>query len=203
MSRHTIRAYVREVLMEKKFSDYNVPKGTWSLVPAGDLANHTPEIDIDDEIYNLVSTAYEPIGGNIKIGSPTDLPGKYTFFDVVDVDDDPEPDAVVFGKVRGSNLKVGGMGHDGGSGKRVSMSRLMQIVNRPGTFAEVSGAPAEIMLAQGMPVITDPDKVRQITGKDIEWVGKHPVKDYGPGTEGWYKQSYGGSSHLKTAIGSV
>ena len=199
-----IRRYVRELLIEKTFSDLGVKKGQWVDVPEQDLAVHTPDIDIDDEVYDLIDTAYASIGGNLKISSPDDLPAGYTFFDVVDIDDDPQPDAVVFGKMRGENLKIGGMGHDGGKGKRVSISRLIDLVKLPGNFAEVSGRPAEIAVAAGVPVVTDPEKVSALIQRDMDWIGAHPTNDYCPGTDGWYCRSYTcGEAHLKIIVGNV
>ena len=200
-----LREYIREIISEKKFADLNPTSGQWMDVPEEEIAVHTPEIDVDDEIFDLIQTAYAGLeGGNLKVKSAEMLPGDYTFFDVVDVDDDPEPDAVVFGKMRGSNLKIGGMGHDGGAGKRISISRLLELVQQPGTFAEVSGKPAEIAMSAGVPVVTDEEKARALIQRDMEWVGKHPTKDYGPGKDGWYSRSYGaGEEHLKIIVGNV
>ena len=132
--------------------------------------------------------------------SPDDVPGGYTFFDVVDVDDDPQPDAVVFGKVRGNALKIGGMGHDGAKGKRVSIARLIELLKQPGFFAEVSGVPALIALNAGVPVVEDEQKVRDLIKRDLEWVGEVEGKD----GRGWYKRQYGpGVYHLKIVVGSV
>ena len=199
-----IRRYVRELLIEKTFSDLGTKKGQWIDVPEEDISVHTPEVGLDDEIFDLINTAYSDIGGNMKVKTATDLSAGYTFFDVVDVDDDPQPDSVVFGKTRGGNLKIGGLGHDGGAGKRVSITRLIELVKQPGTFAEVSGKPAEIALSAGVPVITDPDKAKELVQRDIVWVGAHPSKDYGTGSEGWYSRSYGtGEEHLKIIVGNV
>jgi hypothetical protein len=200
-----LRKFVREVLVEKRFADLGVSKGKWTNIPSEELAVHTPEIDLDDEVFDLITTAYAGLaGGNLKVKSPNDLPGKYTFFDVIDLDDDPEPDSVVFGKIRGGNLKIGGMGHDGSSGKSVSISRLIELVKQPGTFAEVSGRPAEILLSAGVPVVTDYEKAKALVQRDIQWYGKHPTKDYGPGIDGWYSRSYGDATpHLKIIVGNV
>ena len=192
---------MKELLAEKTFADLGVAKNQWEDVPEEEIALHTPEIDLDDEIFDLVKTSYASLpGGNLKIKSPADLPGDYTYFDVIDVDDDPAPDAVVFGKMRGGSLKIGGMGHDGGAGKRISIQHLIDVVQQPGTFAEVSGRPAEIALAAGVPVVEDEQRVRDLIQRDLEWVGEYPGKE----GKGWYKRQYGeGAAHLKIIVGNV
>ena len=208
MSERNLRKYVRAFLLEKRFSDFGTAKGEWLDVPEEELAVHTPEIDIDDEVFELVSTAYSGIGGNLKIQGPEHLPAGYTFWDMTDVDDSDDPDAVVFGKMRGPNLKIGGIGHDGGKGKRVAITRLIELLKQPGTFAEISGRMADILIGAGVPVITDPAVVKDIVRKPIEWVGGNPKNDYGPGTDGWYMRSYatpdgGSSSHMKIIVGTI
>lgn len=196
-----LREYIRELLQEKKFSDLKIPKGTWTNVPLQYISSTPDDPGLDQEIFDLISTAYSSLpGGNIKVKSASDIPGGYTFFDTVDLDEDPQPDAVVFGKPRGSALKIGGMGHDGGKGKRASIAHLIELLKQPGTFAEVSGAPAEIALKAGVPAIEDEQKVRDLIKRDLEWIGEIEGK---PG-RGWYKRQYGpGVAHLKIVVGNV
>ena len=201
----TIREYIREVMLEIRFADITSGKNQWLDIPAEKLAQRDPNVDLSDEIFDLVKIAYADLpGGNLKVKSADDLPGGYTFFDAIDVDDDPEPDAVVFGKSRGGNLKIGGIGHDGQAGKRISVSRMLELVKQPGVFAEVSGRMADIAIAAGVPVVTDPSVAKNLVKRDMTWVGKHPSKNYGPGTDGWYSRGYGGgASHLKIIVGNV
>ena len=58
-----IRRYVRELLIEKTFSDLGVKKGQWVDVPEQDLAVHTPDIDIDDDIaaWYLIMTHHTDV----------------------------------------------------------------------------------------------------------------------------------------------
>ena len=200
-----LREYIRSFLTEKKFADFEPKKGEWVDVPEEELAKHRPEVDVDDEVFDLINLAYKPIGGHIKLPTADALPAKYDFFDTVDVDDDPEPDGVVFGKHVGNNLKIAGIGHDGGKGKDAIKKRKNQILKQPGTYSEVSGAPAHLALKGGAKAITDEEKVRKILKKDIEWVGKHPDRDFGPNTDGWYYRKIGNSpkKHLKIMVGNV
>ena len=202
-----LRQVIRGVLLEKRFSDITPGKNVFLDVPEEEIAYHDAStIDLDDEIFDLVTTAYASLpGGNIKVKSPNDLPGSYTVFRTIDVDEEPDPDAVVFGKMRGPNLKIGGIGHDGGQGVRASIAELLNMLRQPNTFAELSGKPAEIAIKAGIPAITDPDVVQAVIRRDLEWVGAHPTSQYPDGYEGWYSRGYSGESdaHLKMIFGNV
>tara|TARA_R110002060_G_scaffold26750_5_gene36355 strand:+ start:421 stop:1020 length:600 start_codon:yes stop_codon:yes gene_type:complete len=196
-----LHEYIREILAEKNFADLEIQKNKWVDLPEEEIAIHTPDIDLDDEIFDLIQIAYAGLeGGNIKIKSADSLPGEYTFFDSADIDEDPQPDAVVFGKMRGGALKIGGVGHDGKQGKRASILRLLDLLNEPGTFAELSGRPAQIALTAGIPVVEDEQKVRDLVQRDIEWVGEIEGKQ----GKGWYKRHYGPDvAHFKMIVGNV
>tara|TARA_Y100000034_G_scaffold125141_1_gene174297 strand:+ start:727 stop:1332 length:606 start_codon:yes stop_codon:yes gene_type:complete len=200
-----LRKFVRSILIEKNFKDFETDKGEWFDVPEEEIAIHRPEHDVDDEVFDLIDLAYKPVGGHVKLPTADALPRKYTFFDTVDVDDDPEADAVIFGKHQDGNLKLGGMGHDGGKGKEAIKKRKNQLLKKPGTYVETSGAPAHLALKAGNPAITDEEKVRAILKKEIEWVGKHPNRDFGPNTDGWYYRKIGpaGKKYLKILIGNM
>ena len=202
-----LRRVIRGVLLEKKFSDITPGKKIFLDVPEEEIAYHDAStIDLDDEIFDLVSTAYASLpGGNLKVKGPNDLPGSYTIFQTVDVDEDPDPDGVVFGKMRGPNLKIGGMGHDGEKGIGATITKLLDMLLEPGTFAELSGRPAEIAIKAGIPAITDPDVVQAVVQRNIDWVGTHPTQRYPDGYNGWYSRSYSGADdpHLKMIFGNV
>jgi tRNA nucleotidyltransferase/poly(A) polymerase len=193
------------ILLEKTFADMGVPKNKWEDVPAEELAVHRKEVDIDDEVLDLISTAYAPIGGNLKIKKPEDLPGGYEFFDTVDVDEDPQPDGVIFGKYKDGRLKIGGRGHDGADGKNPTSQHMFDLLKRKGTFVETSGAPAWLAFKAGVNAVTDEAKVRAILKKPIEWLGPHPNRNFGPDSDGWYYRKIGksGAKHLKIMMGNV
>jgi len=205
MTENTLRKYIKLILLEKKFSDFKQKKDQWFDVSEDELAKHRPDRDIDDEIFDLIDLAYKPIGGHINLQNADALPEDYDFFDTVDVDDDPDPDAVIFGQFKGDKLKLGGIGHDGAEGKQAVLKKKNQLMMQPGTFSEVSGAPAHLAIKAGIPVVTDEDKVRALIKKPLEWVGKHPDYDTGPGTDGWYYRIIGGTGKkfLKLMVGNV
>ena len=84
-----LREYVRELLLEKKWSDFQAPKGTTIPITPEDFADDAPPgvRDLDDEIFDLIQNAYSDVElapasgdipgtfGNIKVQKPEDLPG--------------------------------------------------------------------------------------------------------------------------------
>ena len=214
-----VRRYVRAILLEKKWTDFNAPKGkVISLTPSDFTADESPqdeealERDLDDEIFDLIQNAYsdvelEPgVFGNAKVRSPTDLPAGYTIMQAADIDEDPEPDYFLGGKMRGGRYKLGIVGHDG---SRAAIDKYLGEIAKQlksGDIAEMSGAIAHIMITRhGVPAVTSKEAVESMLGKKVEWIGKHPSEKsanrYGPSYEGWYNRNIGGSSHMKILLG--
>jgi hypothetical protein len=71
--------------------------------------------DFKQQIYDLIATAYAPIGGHSNVKDKEDLPGEGDFFDVIDVDGDYEIDAATVAKHKPSGKKFVAIGHDGSS----------------------------------------------------------------------------------------
>ena len=214
-----VRRYVRAILLEKKWTDFNAPKGkVISLTPSDFTADESPqdeealERDLDDEIFDLIQNAYsdvelEPgVFGNAKVRSPTDLPAGYTIMQAADIDEDPEPDYFLGGKMRGGRYKLGIVGHDG---SRAAIDKYLGEIAKQlksGDIAEMSGAIAHIMITRhGVPAVTSKEAVESMLGKKVEWIGKHPSEKsanrYGPSYEGWYNRNISGSSHMKILLG--
>ena len=92
-------ALIESKLNEKKWADFNAPKGKdVELVPSDFESSESQERDLDDEIFDLIQTAYADVElepgqyGNAKVRSPGDLPAGYTVMQAADIDDDPDPD---------------------------------------------------------------------------------------------------------------
>ena len=92
----------RKFLSEKRWEDYDVPKDEWFKVPLEDIRQAAMErggeINIADELHHLINTAYKSIGGHLKLQNIGDMPEDYTDWIAVDLDGDPEPDALRFSK---------------------------------------------------------------------------------------------------------
>ena len=121
------------------------------------------------------------------------------------MDEDPQPDGVIFGKYKDGRLKIGGRGHDGADGKNPTSQHMFDLLKRKGTFVETSGAPAWLAFKAGVNAVTDEAKVRAILKKPIEWLGPHPNRNFGPDSDSWYYRKIGksGAKHLKIMMGNV
>lgn len=230
-----LRLFVRSLLREKKWADLNAPKGqTITLSPDDFEADDCPsppcpEVrDLDDEIFELIQNAYADVEltpalgdkpatyGNIKVQSPSDLPGAYTIMKAADLDSDPDPDYFRGGKPRGGRFKLGIVGHDG------SPAAIQKYLDetaedlKSGAIGEMSGKIANIMISRyGVPAVTSKEEVESLLGKQVHWIGRHPVEryaaKYGPNYEGFYsrgisgpaKDSGGGHAHVKILLGGV
>ena len=73
-----------------------------------------------DEIFNLINTAYSPIGGHPNYKSDADVTGGESdaTYMVIDLDDDPDFDAVKVSKSKPLGNKSVAMGHDGSKPSR-------------------------------------------------------------------------------------
>lgn len=192
----------RHFVKEKKFSDYNPNKGDWVDIPLGDISNDPENIDITDELYALIEPSYAPIGGHIDFQKPADLPSNHTHWTAVDVDGDPEPDAVRVGKQKTGGLKMTAGASDGTTaGKKAYVAKTGELLDTPGNYGELSGAIAHVMITRAnAPYVDNPEDVQKILGKKVEWIGEHPNGKY-PQHPGWYARVLGGKKHMKIMMG--
>ena len=148
-----------------------------------------------DEIFNLINTAYSDIGGNPNYKSSSDVVGNEAdaTYMVIDLDDDPDFDAVKVSKSKTAGNKSVAMGHDGSKpAKSAAVNITAIMLKEPGHFIEVSGKLKDILIAKGVPVITDEETIRKaLKGKEIT------MND-----DGTYSRSIGGEMHTKTLMGN-
>ena len=91
-------------------------------------------------IFDLIKTAYAPIGGHSNVKDKEDLPDEGDFFDVIDVDGDDEIDAATIAKYKPSGKKFVALGHDGSSaGKSAAVNHQVDKLKQGGYYVEVSG----------------------------------------------------------------
>lgn len=167
--------------------DVNLPKGEWIRLSSGDLA------ELKRNLFNLIQTAYKPIGGHVNIKSPSDVKwGDHKFWKAIDLDSDPEAESTVVGKIKRAGVKLTAVGHDNSSkGKKASIEHFKDLLRRPGYYAEVSGRLGEILLSIGAPVLDDEESVRRLfPDRKIEWIGN-----------GWYKREIQGKMMKKIIVG--
>ena len=166
------------------------------------------ELDINKEqLFNLIQTAYAPIGGHLKFKSPDDIKDPdLKFWKMADIDADPDIDVVYFGKKTPFGVKHTGMGHDGDKAnvKKLLIKKSAEL-KTPGNYVEVSKGAFDSFVGKGnVPIIDDEETVRKVLGDrrsdQMTWYGKHP-KGKKPGN-GWYTRKIGGREVDKTMIGN-
>jgi hypothetical protein len=148
-----------------------------------------------DEIFDLINTAYTPIGGNPNYKSSSDVVGgeREANYMVIDLDDDPEFDAVKISKSKGAGNKSVAMGHDDTPpAKSAAVNITAIMLKEPGHYIEVSGKLKDILMSKGVPVVTDKETIKKaMAGKEIE------MND-----DGTYSRMIGGEKHTKTLMGN-
>ena len=151
--------------------------------------------EYSQEIFDLINNAYSDIGGNPNYQSPANVAGSEgdANYLVIDLDDDPEFDAVIVDKSKESGTKAAAMGHDGSKpAKSASVNFTAIMLKRPGHYIEVSGKLKDILSAKGVPVVTDKETIMKVLkGKEIEMNG-----------DGTYSREIGGEKHTKTMMGN-
>lgn len=192
----------RTFVKEKKFSDFNVGKNKWFDIPVGDIKTDPENVDITDELFALIQKSYAPIGGHVDFQKPEDLPSNHTHWTAIDVDADPEPDALRVGKKKSGGLKMTAGASDGSpEGKKAYVEKSAELLNIPGNYGELSGAIAHIMITRyNVSFVNNPEDVQKLLGKEIEWVGEHPSGKY-PNHPGWYIRTLGKEKHMKIMMG--
>ncbi|MGA1354444.1 MAG: hypothetical protein ACO32I_06690, partial [Candidatus Limnocylindrus sp.] len=165
-------------------------KGAYAEVPKRVLGQDS---DLADEAFDLIDRAYAPIGGHAGMRDvPSMLADDADVYVMEDIDEDPQADVLQVYKTTDFGRKAVAVGQDGTkAARRLAVSRQIEDFERPGYYGEVSGRLAEILLDAGVPVVTDPEIVRMVLRKPIEWLNNG----------GWYKRMLGGHMHEKILVG--
>lgn len=165
-------------------------KGQWEKLSPTDLEQYK------DDIFALIDKAYEYIGGHVNYKSPLDVTGAegQNEYEVIDLDDDPEIDAVNVQKPKGPlGQKMVATGHDGGSdAKRAALSLKIQRLKSPGFYIEVSGKIMDILKSAGVPIVQDEATIRKVL----------PGKEIKMNNDGTYERVLGGEWHTKVLMGT-
>ncbi len=180
------------------------------LAPAkkGDVVNVSTDNDIArtvaPDVSDLVNKTYGGMGGFPGADTPEGVLNRFTDFYLSDVDEDPEPDAgILYTDWKGSK-KASALVTDGGPESKLKLRDMMNsFFNQNGSWIEVSGAPANILVSKmGMPTVDDEETVRKLLPqiKDLRWHGKHPEGiAYG---NGWYTRNIAGHDETKIIVGN-
>lgn len=157
-------------ILNEKFYDVvksvGKDKGDWLDLEKNPIKN---KIEMDfparKNIFDLINNAYRKALGKSHVGvrSPYDVVGKeYNYWEAIDINDDPEADAVLFGKLR-HGVKISGIGHNGEMmSKHEVIKFIVQQLNTSGYWAEASSPLADILKAKGAPIFTDRERIQKI-----------------------------------------
>ncbi len=151
------------------------------------------EVETDkDELFKMIDTAYAPLGGHPNVTNANDIKSAAQGYEVIDLDDDPEDDAVIMMKKRAGGTKLVGMGHDGSKpARRAAVAKTVSSLNKNGYYIEVSGKILDILKAKGVAIVNDEETVvAALKGKEIVWHG-----------DGSYDRVIGGQKHRKVLMG--
>tara|TARA_B100000497_G_C7559897_1_gene337842 strand:+ start:203 stop:766 length:564 start_codon:yes stop_codon:yes gene_type:complete len=159
-----------------------------------DLTDEEKE-EFSDEIFDMIDNAYKDIGGNPNYRSVSDVTGNEgsANYTVIDLDDDDDIDAVKVSKQRAGGVKSAAMGHDGSKPAKSAVVNFTSLMlKEPGHYIEVSGRLKDILIAKGVPLVTDGDSIKRLLkGKEIELNG-----------DGTYQRKIGGEVHTKVIMGN-
>ena len=165
-----------------------LPKDQWV-----DLDKKETE-EFSGDIFDLINTAYASIGGNLNYSSADDVTGAQgdSNYEVINIDDDPEIDAVIVSKKKEAGNKIAAMGHDNSSiAKSKTINKQVDLLKTPGNYVEVSGKIKDILLAKGVPVVTDKATIEKVMGKKAM-----DIQD-----DGSYTRYIGGKETRKILLG--
>tara|TARA_B100000575_G_C22909461_1_gene528173 strand:- start:17 stop:580 length:564 start_codon:yes stop_codon:yes gene_type:complete len=180
---------LRKFFKNQYLKEAELPKGQWVDLNDKETENQK------NTIFDLISNAYAQIGGHPNYTSPDNVTGSEGDADyvVIDVDDDSEIDAVSVSKEKPAGTKYVATGHDGSSpAKRAMINYKVNNLKSPGYYIEVSGKIKDILIAKGVPVITDKETIERVMkGKKIE------IND-----DGSYERYIGGQKHTKVLLGN-
>lgn len=212
MNNSLLREYVREILAEQPQPAVEepptLPKGEWVSIEPGDPIRDL----VQQDLFNILQQTYSSIGGHFKVASPKDL-GRYKYWVVQDLDDDPEPDVAIFAKPDVGGTKMGAAANDGTSAAAGAYKNKSAELRAGGSigsgmnwWGEVSGKPAFAMLKRGAPAVEDEAKVTALlAGDNFVFHGAHPDPNAPPlfkSVNGWYTKKFGNKASTKIILGT-
>lgn len=170
-------------------NEIDLPKNKWV-----DLSDDEKK-EAKELLFKLIDDAYASIGGHPNYNSPEDVVGGEgdAHYVVIDLDEDPEIDAVVTFKDKSAGKKYASIGHDGSkAAKSQSINKIATDLKSQGFFIEVSGVLKDIMKSKGVPQITDSNVIKAVLkGKDID------LND-----DGTYQRKIGNKTFTKALFGN-
>lgn len=164
---------LRDVVSE----DYKGPKKKWIVSNLNSL-----DQDVLDAIWDMYEHTYKSIGLIVK--NLNELTSKYKISLLIDVDEDPMPDAFTIFKPTRFGKKMVLAGTDGTKpAKRALITHKIASLKRKGWYIEASHRMADILNSAGTNIVQDHDTVEKVLGKTVKWLND----------DGKYERTVGGS----------
>lgn len=175
-------------ILQSYIEKLNLPKNQWVTIPFSAL-------DPDDkfDLWEMYEVTYSAIGYKNYTSFKQLEDAGYELLKIIDVDDDPNPDAFIILRTHGSNKKINLMGSDGGKeAKRRLVQKFFELLNTPGYYMEASkrgGKLRDMIEANNISYVDDPQiiKDKDLIKKDFNWLdngdGEYTRKLSGTGQE--------------------
>lgn len=160
---------LKEILSEKFYDiakSVGKDKGDWLDLEKNPIKKKV-EMDFPTRknIFDLVDYAYRSALGEPHVGvkTPDDVIGKeYDYWEAIDINNDPDADAVLFGKSK-FGVKISGIGHNGEKlAKSEAIKFIVNQLHKNGYWVEASSPIADILKAKGAPILKDKEKIKMI-----------------------------------------
>lgn len=179
-----------KILSETTFSQLYNKKNKWiEMLEAGKRKQ------IADNLYVLIQNSYGKMGGHVSIPNVAAVfnPKMY-YWEAVDIDDDPDADAVIFGRRSPYGMKISGIGHDGNKkSKSELMHQLAKQLRKKGYWVEASDRVSEILYGANVPYLDDQKVVEKLFGQPVRW-----LNDKGK----YIRNVHAGKEHEETVFGN-
>jgi hypothetical protein len=176
------------IRLKSLVNELNINKNNWNQLSKTEA---DPE---KDQILALIQNAYKEIGGHPNFQKPSDVTSGEggDSYEVIDLDDDNEIDAVTVTKDKPAGHKLVAMGQDGTpSAKKSAIDHQVANLKTLGWYIEASGKIKDILIAKGVTPVEDEAIVRKaLDGKEIVWHG-----------DGTYDRKIGSEMHTKMLLG--
>lgn len=150
----------------KKYADFlnetELPSDKWV---DWDLSR-LDQTDID-LIWKMYTDTYGKQGMDFSADDSSELKTKYKATYLKDVDRDHIADAFIIYKETAYGNKIALLGtNDKKDAKREVIKKVIQLLNTKGWFIEASLKMEEILSSSNVPVVDNPDMVRDVVGRD-------------------------------------
>jgi len=166
--------------------------------------DHRKYPELAGEFFDLISIAYQEIGGHSKIKKPEDIfsDPDWNWWEGVDIHGSEDFDIIFFGQKTRWGVKFSGVGHDGSKeAKREYIENRAKDLKKLGYYIEVSAKLSQILISKyGCPQVTDQKTVELLLNRPVKWMGKNEQDSQMEG-DGWYVRNIGGHPHDKIMLG--